>query len=321
MNTKPVSINLLSCLILVSVVFLAGCSAFAGAPVVLAQSDTVEEFPVTGSDIVQQLGSDETTFSISYPAAEAELIEDDTSRTWEIDTDDIAAARVAAKTLSQNFEMVSGELDASDISAAREAALILSQIYTAVEVDFVEEDFLRSWEIGADDMAAARQAAHYLAEVERVSHEISAADISAARQAAFALSQTNVVGEVDFDAAEMVSGELDASDISAAREAALIQVAQYLAEVERGSHEISAADISAARQAAQYLAEVERVSHEISAADISAARQAAVALSHISVAGGVDHKNPAFQRTAAELELARRFGASEEQLAILISAE
>jgi len=39
------------------------------------------------------------------------------------------------------------------------------------------------------------------------------------------------------------------------------------------------------------------------------------------VAGGVDHKNPAFQRTAAELELARRFGASGEQLAISISAE
>ena len=128
--------------------------------------------------------------------------------------------------------------------------------------------------------------------------------------------QTNVVDEVDFDAAELVSGELDARDISAAR-----QAAYYLAEVERVSHEISNAELSATRQVANYLAAARQVSGELDAGDIAAARQAALTLSHIFVAGGVDHKNPAFQRTAAELELARRFGASEEQLAILISAE
>ena len=55
--------------------------------------------------------------------------------------------------------------------------------------------------------------------------------------------------------------------------------------------------------------------------DIAAASQAAETLTKIFVAGGVDLKNPVFQRTAAELELACEFGAPEEQLAIRNNAE
>jgi len=78
MNTRTLSINLLSSLILVSVVFLAACSPIGGAPVVLTQPD---------------------------------LIEEDFSRDWEIDADDIAAAREAALYLSATVQ-ASGELDA-----------------------------------------------------------------------------------------------------------------------------------------------------------------------------------------------------------------
>ena len=95
--------------------------------------------------------------------------------------------------------------------------------------------------------------------------------------------------------------------------------------------EIGSDDIAAAREAALSLSQInaasevdfdaaELLSGELDAFDISAARQAAQILNRIIVAGGVDLKNPAFPRTAAELELARRYGASEEHLALL-SAE
>ena len=152
MNTRTLSINLLSSLILVSVVFLAACSPIGGAPVVLTQPD---------------------------------LIEEDSSRGWEIDADDITAAREAALALSQTYTAVgvdlieedtsrSWEIDADDIAAAREAALVLSQTYTAVGEDLEEEDVLRSWEIDADDIAAAREAALYLAASEQVYAELDA---------------------------------------------------------------------------------------------------------------------------------------------------
>ena len=195
----------------------------------------------------------------------------------------------AEASLIEEDNLRTWEIGADDIAAARGAAATLSQTYTAVGADLVEEDVLRSWEIGADDIAAAREAAA-------------------------TLSQANALGEVDFDANGMVSGELDASDISAAR-----QAAQTLAAAERVHHEISIADFSAARQTAQYLAAAAHVSGELDAGDISAARQAAQTLSYIFVAGEVGLKNPAFQRTAAELELARRFRASEEHLALLSS--
>jgi hypothetical protein len=130
------------------------------------------------------------------------------------------------------------------------------------------------------------------------------------------LPQINAAGVVEFDGADLVSGELDASDISAAR-----QVARYLGAFEQVSHEISTADFSAARQAAQYLAAGAQVTGELSVDDISAAREAAQTLTTMFVAGGVDLKNPAFPRTAKELELAQKFGASEEQFAMLFSAE
>ncbi len=115
MNTKNLSINLLCILILVSIVFLAACSPVSGAHVVLGQPD---------------------------------LIEEDTSRSWEMGADDIAAAR--------------------------EAALVLSQTYAAVVVDLEEEDTSRSWEIDADDIAAAREAALYLGANIQVSGELDA---------------------------------------------------------------------------------------------------------------------------------------------------
>jgi len=153
-------------------------------------------------------------------------------------------------------------------------------------------------------------------EIYSTSYEISAADISAARQAAKTLSQFNVAGEVEFDAAGLVSGELNPSDFTAAK-----QAANYLVEADRVSHEISAADISAARLTANYLAAASQVSGELDVDDIAAAREAAQTLSHTFIAGGVDLQNPAFDRTAAELELARRFGAPGKQLTITISAE
>ena len=103
MNTKTLSTNLLSGLIMVSILFLSACSPFGGVPVVMAQPNYFEET---------------------------------SSRTWEIDVDDIAAAREAAETLSQN--------------------------YAAIGVDFEEMDLTRSWEIGLEDIAAAREAAEIL---------------------------------------------------------------------------------------------------------------------------------------------------------------
>ena len=163
MNTKTLSI--ISSLILVSVVFLAACSPIGGAPIVLAQPDTVEGLSVTRSE-----------------AAAVDILEEDVLRSWEMDADDIAAAREVAHYLAA-VERVSHEISTADISAAR-------------------------------------QAAHYLAAARQVSGELDAGDIAAASEAAQTLSQTNAADSVDFDAAELVSGELDASDISAARQAA-----------------------------------------------------------------------------------------------------
>ena len=57
------------------------------------------------------------------------------------------------------------------------------------------------------------------------------------------------------------------------------------------------------------------------AGDIAAASQADETLTLFFVAGPVDLKNPVFQRAAAELGLACKFGASEEQLARRYNAE
>ena len=119
MNTKSLSIQLLSSLILLSILFLAACSTVSSAPVVLAQSETIEKSLVTGSENTKSYG------------------EDDVVRSWEINLDDIAAAR--------------------------EAALLLSQTFATAEVDYGEDDVVRSWEINLDDIAAAREAAQYLA--------------------------------------------------------------------------------------------------------------------------------------------------------------
>ena len=224
MNTKTLSTYLFPGLILVGALFLAACSPIGGAPVVLAQPDTVAEIPVTGFDYEKAAdnqtarwtamaefyekngmltsdlddgdilayriadaneaalafskitGTAGNNLALSFVASEADLIEADTSRIWEIDADDSEAASEAAETLSQIYAPVgidfeeedvlrTWELDASDISAAREAAETLSQIYSANGVDFEEEDFLRTWEIDADDIAAAREAAETLSQI------------------------------------------------------------------------------------------------------------------------------------------------------------
>ena len=184
MNTKKLSINLLCILILVSIVFLAACSPVSGAHVVLGQPD---------------------------------LIEEDTSRSWEMGAADIAAAREAAMVLTQSYTAVVGdedalrswEMDADDIAAAREAALALSQSYTAAGADPIEEDTSRSWEMDADDIAAAREAALALSQSYTAvgadlieedtsrSWEMDADDIAAAREAAQILSHIFVAGGVD----------------------------------------------------------------------------------------------------------------------------
>ena len=165
MNTKAFPISLLSGLILLSLVTLAACSP----PVALAQPVTVE------------------------------VVEEQASRSWEISVDDIAAAREAAETLSQNSPDVgeypdsedllrSWEISTVDIAAARRAALALSQTNTVVEMEFDAADLV-SGELDTSDIYAARQAAHYLEAAERINQEISAADISVARWAALALTQ------------------------------------------------------------------------------------------------------------------------------------
>lgn len=177
MNTKTLSIVLLTSLILVGIVFQAACSSIDGASVVMAQQNSVE----------------------GIPAAEVDLFVEGTSRSWEIDAGDLAAAREAVETLSRIYGIVgvdveyddvmrSWEIDSDDLAAAREAAMALSQVSLASEVDFDAADLV-SGELDADDISAARQAARCLAEKERISHEISIADILAARQAALYLSE------------------------------------------------------------------------------------------------------------------------------------
>jgi hypothetical protein len=178
MNTKTSSINLLSILILVSVVFFTGCAPIGGASVVLAQPELIKEdisrsWEIDADDIA---AASEAALSLSqtYTAAGVGLEEEAVLRSWEIDADDIAAASEAALSLSQTYTAAgvglegeyvlrSREIDANDIAAAHAAALSLSQTYTAARVDLEGEDFLRSWEIDADDIAAAREAALYLA--------------------------------------------------------------------------------------------------------------------------------------------------------------
>ena len=178
MNTKTLSIILLSSLTLVSVVFLAACAPMGGASVVLAQPEFIKDdisrsWEIDADDIA---AAREAALSLSqtYTAARADLEGEDVLRSWEIDADDIAAAHEAALSLSQTHTAAgvdlegeavlrSWEIDADDIAAASEAALSLSQAYTAARVDLEGEAVLRSWEIDADDIAAAREAALYLA--------------------------------------------------------------------------------------------------------------------------------------------------------------
>jgi hypothetical protein len=187
MNTKTLSIFILSSLMLVSAVLLATCSPISGAPVFMAQPVTFEENPVSMEG-----------FSEAY-----------NSTTWEINADDIAAARTAALYLAEK-ERERYEIGPADIQAAREAAAGLSQANTAGEVNF-DAAALVSGELDASDILAARQAALYLAEKERARYEISLADIQAAREAAEALSQANAARK---------RYEISPADIQAAREAA-----------------------------------------------------------------------------------------------------
>jgi len=153
MNTKRLSITLLSGLILASIALLAACSPLGIAPLLLAQPHTIEKYSDAKFDGHQGFG------------------EDVLSRSWEIDAHDIAAAREAAEALSQTYAVGldfgedvlsrSWEIDPDDISAAREAAETLSRSY-AVEV---EDDLVRSWEISVDDIAAARIAAQTLSKI------------------------------------------------------------------------------------------------------------------------------------------------------------
>jgi hypothetical protein len=178
MNTRTLPTKLLSFLILASVIFLAACSSIGEAPVALAQSNPNEE---------QQ------------------------SRSWEIDANDIAAAREAAETLSKVFAnndadygendfVRSWEIDISDIAAARQAAELLSRTFASSNVDYGDDGFVRILEINAEDIAAARLAAEVLSEIypgyqteyedgDVVRYwEIGPEDIAAARAAALYLS-------------------------------------------------------------------------------------------------------------------------------------
>jgi len=78
MNNKTFSIHIIYGLILVSMLLLSACSALGSAPVVMAQPDYSNE---------------------------------EISRFWEIDTDDIAAARKAAEILSQVYASYKVDLE------------------------------------------------------------------------------------------------------------------------------------------------------------------------------------------------------------------
>jgi hypothetical protein len=176
MNTKTFTTTVISGLILVSLAILVACSPVAGVP--------------------------------AQPNREnAANIKEETPLSWEIDADDIAAARAAAHYLV-GVKRTSHEINSTDISAARDVARVLSQIAASggMDYDFTE---LVSGELDTQDIAAAREAANDLVVFQQTRYEISSADISAARQAAHYLA-----------AVMLVSGELDASDITAARQAA-----------------------------------------------------------------------------------------------------
>lgn len=83
MNTKTLTTTLMSSLIILSIIILAACSPTSSAPIVMAQADTAEKPLLTGPVGSQSYG------------------EDDVVRSWEIDADDIAAAREAAQYLAE----------------------------------------------------------------------------------------------------------------------------------------------------------------------------------------------------------------------------
>ena len=88
----------------------------------------------------------------------------------------LAQPDVSVKSVEENNLPISWEIDSDDIAAAREAAETLSQITVAVEGDYGEYDFLRVWEIDADDIAAAREAARILAADRLASGELVTTD-------------------------------------------------------------------------------------------------------------------------------------------------
>ena len=59
MNTKTFSTYLFPSYIMLGIIFLTACSPLGGAPVVLAQPDTLPEIPVTGfgADVAEALFS------------------------------------------------------------------------------------------------------------------------------------------------------------------------------------------------------------------------------------------------------------------------
>ena len=238
MNTKTFSTYLFPSYIMLGIIFLTACSPLGGAPVVLAQPDTLPEIPVTG------FGADVAELS-SVSSSSVTEVEEDNLRTWEINAGDIEAAREAAETLSQIYTVIevdfeeedvlrTWEIDINDIAAAREAVQILSQVNAVDEVDFDAIDLITG-ELNASDISAARQAAHFLKTAEHVSDEINADDISAARQAANYLA-----------AAAQIDGEMDASDISAAHVAA-----EYLSQI-YGKPGVNLKNMTLPRTAAEF---------------------------------------------------------------------
>jgi SLT domain-containing protein len=208
MNTKTLVTILTMGLILWSLVSLAGCSI----PVALAMPVNVD-------------------------------VEDEYARSWEIDAEDISAAREAARVLAENYNADSEyleegflarswEISAGDLEAAREAAEALSQSVVTYSGDPYEYDSARIWEIDAEDFAAAREAAHTLSQLftagevgDMTSWEITIEDIQAARQAAETLSKL-------YTADDLRGWGMSAGDIAAAHEVIRIISQDYQAEGE-----------------------------------------------------------------------------------------
>jgi hypothetical protein len=206
MNTKTLVTILTMGLILWSLVSLAGCSI----PVALAMPVNVD-------------------------------VEDEYARSWEIDAEDISAAREAARVLAQNYNADaeyleegflarSWEISADDLEAAREAVEALSQSFAAYSGDPYDYDSPRSWEIDSEDIAAAREAAQTLSQLFAASEvgdmtgwEISIEDIQAARQAAETLSKL-------YTADHLQGWGVSAEDIAAAHEVVRVISQEYQAD-------------------------------------------------------------------------------------------